>query len=63
MSIKNYKEIQELRKLAIEEISSGATVISIEHLKLAEMRVQTAIMAGLGPIEVDKEKSKWLKKL
>jgi len=62
MSISNYKEIQELRRLAIEEIASKSVNVTVEHLKLAEMHVQTVIMASLGPREVSKEEPQWRRK-
>ena len=55
----NYKKVQELRNLLTDEISNHSTVMTVEHLKLAEMRLQTAIMAGLDDRDVDKEKLQW----
>lgn len=54
--IYNYKKIQEMRNALKEEmVASGLTVVSIETEKLIEMRVQTAIMAGLFNDDINKE--------
>lgn len=58
----DYKKIREIRALCIEEIASDITNLTTEHIKLAEMRVQTIIMAGLDETDIVKEKSKWQKK-
>ena len=43
-----YKKIQAMRDSMIEEMKASLPAgITIEHLKLVEMRIQTAIMAGL----------------
>ena len=56
MSITNYNQLQRMRESLIEEINKNATVITVEHLKLAEMRLQTVIMANLNDKEVNNKK-------
>ena len=51
-----YKNIQEMRNAIKEEIvSSGINVWNVEWEKLVEMRVQTAISAGMFEDDVLKE--------
>lgn len=43
-----YKKIQEMRSMIFEEMKElFGPKLDVEHVKLVEMRVQTAIMAGL----------------
>ncbi len=51
-----YKQIQLMRDLLIEEIRSNFTTITVEHLKLIEMRIQTLIMAHLDKDAIEMEK-------
>lgn len=55
----DYKKIQEMRGLLFEEMKQQfGPILNIEHLKLLEMRLQTAIMAGLMDQDIRKEKKK-----
>lgn len=45
--IYNYKKIQEMRAILIEEIKQLFPIINIDVLNLVEKRLQTAIMSGL----------------
>ncbi len=54
----NYKQIQKMRATLFEEMKESFGIVNIEHHKLVEMRVQTAIMAGLVDQDIDKEKKK-----
>lgn len=58
----SYKKIRELRKLIWSEIESEFKAISVEHYMLAEMRLQSVIMAGLDDDDVKVEKISWQKK-
>lgn len=52
----DYKKIQEMRAIIFEEMKeSFGAGLNVEHLKLVEMRVQTAIMAGLVDSDIKKE--------
>ncbi len=44
-----------MRDLLIEEIRPQFTTITVEHLKLIEMRLQSMIMAGMGDDSIKKE--------
>lgn len=58
----SYNVIQEMRDVLIDEIRSSSPGITLEHLKLVEMRVQTLLMAGVtyksleASVRADKEK-------
>lgn len=54
----NYKQIQKMREALLEETKESFGLLNVEHHKLVEMRVQTAIMAGLIDNDIDKEKNK-----
>lgn len=54
----NYKQIQKMREALFQEMKDSFGVLTIEHFKLLEMRIQTAIMAGLIDQDIDKEKKK-----
>ena len=41
----SYKYIQELREVIIEEMRTSFTTLTVEHLKLAEMRLQTVLQS------------------
>lgn len=58
----DYREIQKIRKILLDEVASGATVLSVEHLQLVEMRVQTIVMAKLTFEDIKKEEKSWQKK-
>ena len=47
-----------MRDSLFEEMKESFGILNIEHHKLVEMRVQTAIMAGLLDNDIDKEKKK-----
>lgn len=53
-----YKKIQEIRELQIEEIKKQIPSITIDVLKLVEMRVQTLISAGLVDTDIKEEVNK-----
>lgn len=57
----NYKKIRKLRESLTEEVSAQTSILTVDHLKLIEMRVQTAIMADLDDDEVEKERSNFKK--
>lgn len=52
----SYKQIQIMRELLIEEMRASFTTISVEHLKLVEMRLQTLIMARLDKDAIELER-------
>lgn len=55
-TVYNYKKIQEMRNSLKEElISTGVVGYSVEHDKLVEMRLHTAIMAGLLNNDINEE--------
>lgn len=57
----NYKKIAMLRELLIEELRSQFSTITVEGLKLVEMRLQSIIMAGgltEDEVKTEVEKSK-----
>lgn len=43
----DYKKIQEMRERLVEEVKQIFPTVTVEVYKLVEMRLQTAIMAGL----------------
>jgi len=52
-----YEEIQLLREAIIEEMRGPFTTLTVEHLKLVEMRIQTILMAGgIGHKDIIKKK-------
>lgn len=51
-----YKQIQIMRDLLIEELRPSFTTITVEHMKLVEMRLQTLIMAGISQESLQAEK-------
>lgn len=52
----NYKKIQEMRHALKEElIETGIAILTVEHYKLIEMRIQTAIMADLIDSDIKSE--------
>jgi len=56
MELFTYKKIQEIRELQIEEIKKQLPIgITIDVLRLVEMRIQTLIMAGLFDTDIKKE--------
>ena len=58
----SYNIIQEMREVLIDEMRASNPSITLEHLKLVEMRVQTLLMAGItyksleASVRADKEK-------
>jgi hypothetical protein len=51
-----YKKIQEMRGIIFEEMKEVfGDRLTVEHWKLVEIRVQTAIMAGLFDNDIKKE--------
>lgn len=54
----NYKQIKKMREDLFEELKDSFGILNVEHHKLLEMRVQTAIMAGLMDNDIEKEKKK-----
>lgn len=58
----SYNIIQEMRDNLIDELKASTPSITIDVLKLVEMRVQTALMAGVtnksleASVRADKEK-------
>lgn len=57
----DYKEIREIRKLVLDEMSSQFILLSTDHYIIAEMRIQTIIQAKLIAADVGKEQSNWKK--
>ncbi len=55
-----YKQIQLMRDLLIDELRPTFTSITVEHLKLVEMRLQTILMAGVTDTDI-KGESKFFK--
>lgn len=51
----NYKKIQEMRSMLIEEIKATFSIITVEVLALVEQRLQSAIMAGLLDSDIKQE--------
>ena len=48
-----YEQIGKLREILIDELSTTTSHITVEHLKLVEMRIQTLLMANvIEPIEI-----------
>lgn len=54
----NYKKLQEMRALLIEEIKESFPTITVEVLMLVETRLHSAIMAGLFEDDIKKETDK-----
>lgn len=53
-----YKKIQEMRESLIEEIKLIFPTVTCDVLRLVEMRIQTALMAGLFNDDIKKETNK-----
>lgn len=57
-----YSEIRKIRDLVLDEMKNEVGILTVDHLILAEMRVQTIILAGADEEKVKKEKPQWQKK-
>lgn len=53
-----YKKIQEMRESLIQEIKLIFPTVTCDVLRLVEMRIQTALMAGLFDDDIKKETNK-----
>lgn len=55
----SYKKIRKLRQILTDELGATSPALTVEHLKLVELRVQTALLAGLDDDEVSKEEEEF----
>jgi len=46
-----YEQIRMLRNILIDEMSSEVPRLTLEHLQIIEMRLQTLIMAGITGVD------------
>lgn len=51
----NYKKIQEMRSMLMEEMKQTFPTLTVEVLMLVEQRLQSAIMAGLLDVDIKEE--------
>lgn len=58
----NYKSIQKIRGLIIDELKQEFPIFLPEHYILVEHRLQTLLMAKLTDTDMEAEKSNWKKK-
>lgn len=52
-----YKQIQLMRELLIEELSTQFSYVGVPQLELVELRLQTLIMAGLDRDDIAMERN------
>ena len=59
-----YNQIRKLREMLLGElkIELGIQSLTLEHLKLVELRLQSLIHANLDDKEVEKEEGNWKNK-
>ena len=54
----SYEQVKQLRELLIDEMAENVHILTVEHLKLVEMRLQTVLMLGIGMDNLRKEVKK-----
>lgn len=53
-----YEDLRLLRELLIEELKSQVTYLTVEHLKLVEMRLTNTLLSGMTVAKVKTEVDK-----
>lgn len=54
-----YTKLRKLRQTLYEELLTQFPTLTLEHYRLLEMRIQTAIMAGLLEMDTDEAAKEW----